>query len=136
MALAGLLHAPVVGLQVPAAWHWSSAAQTTGVPLAQKPAWQASPCVQALPSLHWVSVVHETQVPVDSRHCCPDAQFAFFVQSVGGASSQDVPMHLSMPGPPSTVVSPPGLPMVSLPSSPNMMSLPAPPSMMSWPLPP
>jgi hypothetical protein len=30
LALAGLLQTPVPGLQVPAVWHWSLAAHTTG----------------------------------------------------------------------------------------------------------
>src|SRR4051794_30769439 len=30
LALAGLEQAPVAGLQVPSAWHWSGGAQTTG----------------------------------------------------------------------------------------------------------
>jgi len=37
-ALAGLLHAPVAGLQVPAAWHWSEAVHTTGFVPTQAPA--------------------------------------------------------------------------------------------------
>src|SRR5207248_1128480 len=36
--LAGLLHAPVAGLQVPAAWHWSEAVHTTGFVPTQAPA--------------------------------------------------------------------------------------------------
>ena len=48
----GLEHAPVAGLQVPAVWHWSCAAQVRGAPLLHVPVWQLSPCVQALPSLH------------------------------------------------------------------------------------
>src|SRR5205814_1219596 len=51
LGLAGLLHAPVAGLQVPAMWHWSEAAHTTGVVPTQAPAWQVSLCVHALPSL-------------------------------------------------------------------------------------
>jgi hypothetical protein len=33
----GCEQAPVVGLQVPAAWHWSDATQATGVPATQLP---------------------------------------------------------------------------------------------------
>ena len=40
-------------LQVPAAWHWSSAVQVMGVP-PQVPFEQTSPVVQASPSLHAV----------------------------------------------------------------------------------
>jgi hypothetical protein len=48
---AGLEQAPVAGLQVPASWHWSAAAQATGFVPVHTPAWQESVCVQALPSL-------------------------------------------------------------------------------------
>jgi hypothetical protein len=47
---AGLLQVPELGLQVPATWHWSRAAQVTGLAPTQAPPWQASVCVQALPS--------------------------------------------------------------------------------------
>src|SRR5207237_8993705 len=49
--LAGLLQAPVAGLQVPAVWHWSEAAHTTGSVPTHAPATQVSVCVQASPSL-------------------------------------------------------------------------------------
>ena len=39
----GFEHTPVVVLQVPATWHWSSAGQSTGVPPVQLPAWQRYP---------------------------------------------------------------------------------------------
>jgi len=48
--LAGLEHVPVAGLHVPASWHWSEAAHTTGLAPVQVPARQVSLCVQALPS--------------------------------------------------------------------------------------
>jgi len=41
-ALLGLLHAPFNGSQIPASWHWSCAAQTTGLAPTQLPAWQES----------------------------------------------------------------------------------------------
>ena len=47
---AGLEQTPLAGLQVPAAWHWSEAPQTTGFAPTQAPAWQLSDRVQALPS--------------------------------------------------------------------------------------
>src|SRR5579862_6050065 len=50
---AGLEQTPVCGSQVPAAWHWSSALQTSAVPV-HAPPWQLSPCVQALLSLQAV----------------------------------------------------------------------------------
>src|SRR5262249_43581858 len=55
-ALFGLLHTPVAGLQLPATWHWSSAAHTTGLFPVHAPAWQVSVCVQALPSLQGVPI--------------------------------------------------------------------------------
>jgi len=50
LAFAGLEQAPVAGLHVPAAWHWSCAEQVTGFAPVHTPAWQASLCVQAFPS--------------------------------------------------------------------------------------
>src|SRR2546428_8556493 len=38
----GLEHWPVAVLQVPAAWHWSGAVQTTGLAPVQVPFWQRS----------------------------------------------------------------------------------------------
>jgi hypothetical protein len=52
LALAGVEHTPVAASQVPASWHWSGAAQVTGLAPVQVPAWHVSVCVQALPSLH------------------------------------------------------------------------------------
>jgi hypothetical protein len=51
LVLGGFEHAPVAGSQVPATWHWSRAAQVTGLPPVQIPATQVSACVQALASL-------------------------------------------------------------------------------------
>ena len=46
-------HTPLVESQVPGTWQSGSpTGQTTAVPDMQVPAWQASPCVHALPSLH------------------------------------------------------------------------------------
>ena len=53
-ALFGLEQAPVPVSHTPTAWHWSSATHDTGLAPAQAPAWHASLCVQALPSLHVV----------------------------------------------------------------------------------
>src|SRR2546427_355120 len=52
LAFAGFEHVPVVGEQVPAAWHWSEAAQLTGLLPVHVPFWHVSVCVHALPSLH------------------------------------------------------------------------------------
>ena len=51
---AGFEHVPLAGLQTPAIWHWSLGAHTVGVPPVQTPIRQASPEVQALPSLQVV----------------------------------------------------------------------------------
>ena len=53
-AALGLLQSPLLGSQVPATWHWSDAAQTTGLVPTQAPLWQESNVVQALPSLQAV----------------------------------------------------------------------------------
>jgi hypothetical protein len=53
-AAAGLEHCPVAALQVPAMWHWSDAAQVTGLAPVHAPAWHVSVCVHALPSLQVV----------------------------------------------------------------------------------
>src|SRR5882724_11704406 len=39
-ALSGFEHKPVLGLHVPALWHWSAAVQTTGLVPLQVPDWQ------------------------------------------------------------------------------------------------
>lgn len=52
LAATGFVHAPLAGLHTPAAWHWSLAAQITLPDAVQTPAWQLSPSVHALPSLH------------------------------------------------------------------------------------
>ena len=51
LAAVGFEHVPVLGLQVPATWHWPLAAHVTGVEPAQTPDWHESTCVHALPSL-------------------------------------------------------------------------------------
>src|SRR2546430_123368 len=53
-AAGGFEQAPVAGLQVPAVWQESCAAQVTGFVPVQVPAWQVSACVHASPSLHAV----------------------------------------------------------------------------------
>jgi len=51
-AFAGFEQRPVAGLHVPATWHWSEAAQLTGLLPVHVPFWHVSVCVHALPSLH------------------------------------------------------------------------------------
>jgi hypothetical protein len=53
-AAVGFEQLPVVGLHVPAAWHWSLGVHVTGFDPWQVPDWQVSVWVHALPSLHVV----------------------------------------------------------------------------------
>jgi hypothetical protein len=48
---AGLEQVPVAESQVPTVWHWSLAAQVTGLPPTHEPLWHVSLSVQAFPSL-------------------------------------------------------------------------------------
>jgi hypothetical protein len=50
----GFVHAPVVGSQVPAAWHGSLAVQVTGLLPTHTPAWHVSVRVHPFPSVHAV----------------------------------------------------------------------------------
>jgi hypothetical protein len=70
LGAAGLEHAPVAVLQTPAAWHWSAATQTTGLPPVHTPAWHVSTSVQAFPSLQAVPFVAFgfEQVPIAGLH--------------------------------------------------------------------
>lgn len=69
-ASAGFEHVPVLGLHVPALWHWSSAVHVTGFDPVQTPVWHVSVCVHALPSLHVVpfDAVGFEHVPVEGLH--------------------------------------------------------------------
>jgi hypothetical protein len=62
----GFEHAPVLGLQVPATWHWSLAVHVTGLAPVQVPLWHVSVSVHALPSLQVVpfDAVGLEQVPL------------------------------------------------------------------------
>src|SRR5437762_627013 len=80
-----LLQAPVAGLQVPAAWHWSEAVHTTGFVPTQAPAWQVSVCVQALPSSQrapW-GLAGLLQVPVAGVHVPAVWQWSGAVPTTG-----------------------------------------------------
>ena len=70
LAALGFEHVPVLGSQVPAAWHWSLAVHVTGFKPVHVPFWQASVCVHALPSLHVVpfDAVGFEQAPVLGLH--------------------------------------------------------------------
>jgi len=65
-ASAGFEQAPVLGLHVPAPWHWSCAAHVTTFDPLQVPDWQVSVCVQALPSLHAVPFARFTSAGQDA----------------------------------------------------------------------
>ena len=69
-AAAGFEQVPVLGLQVPATWHWSLAVHDTGFDPTQVPLWHESVSVQALPSLHDAPLAAAglEQVPVDGLH--------------------------------------------------------------------
>ena len=57
LAAGGLVHAPLLGSHVPAAWHWSLAVHVIGLEPVHVPLWHVSACVHALPSLHVVPFV-------------------------------------------------------------------------------
>jgi len=67
LAFAGFEHVPVAGSQVPAVWHWSEAAQATGLLPVQTPLLQVSVCVQALPSSQGAVLSVWTQPLVGSQ---------------------------------------------------------------------
>src|SRR5712691_10543267 len=97
--LSGLEQAPLAVSQVPATWHWSRAAQTTGFAPTPAPAWQVSVGVQAFLSVqvllaasqvpaswHWSSAAQTTGlVPVQP----PAWQESLWVQA--SLSVQAVP---------------------------------------------
>jgi hypothetical protein len=109
--LAGFEQTPVLELQVPTSWHWSLAAQTTGLLPTHTPAEHESVCVHLSPSSHepvrtgllhlpvWVSQVpalwhwslgvHETALP--PTHA-PDWHVSDWVQAL--PSLQTVPSVL------------------------------------------
>jgi hypothetical protein len=93
----GLEQRPVAESQKPAVWQESIAAQTTGVPLVQRPLLQVSPCVQPLPSLHVApsafsgfehAPVTGLQVPTSWHWLCA-------TQTTGCVPTQTPAMHMS-----------------------------------------
>jgi len=90
LILLGLEQAPLVLSHVPATWHWSVAAQTTGLPPVQKPAWHASLCVHASPSLHGVpsSLLGFEQAPVAGLHAPATWHWSGAAQTTGLAPVQ------------------------------------------------
>jgi hypothetical protein len=53
-AATGFEHWPLLGLQVPAVWHWSLAVHVTWPPAVHTPDWHASLMSHGLPSLQLV----------------------------------------------------------------------------------
>src|SRR5262245_23997370 len=101
---AGFEQTPVAGAQVPATWHWSDAVQTFAVPPVHAPAWQASPVVQALPSLQVVPFAafgfEQTPVVVSQTPATwhwSDAVQAFAVPPVHAPAWQDSPVVQALP---------------------------------------
>jgi len=90
LALAGLLHAPVVGLQVPAVWHWSEAVHTTGSVPTHAPATQLSLRVQALPSSQGapLALAGLLQVPVAGSQVPAVWHWSEAVHTTGFAPTQ------------------------------------------------
>jgi hypothetical protein len=80
----GFEHVPVEGLQVPAAWHGSSAVHTTGLEPVQAPLWQVSVSVHASPSSQAVpsAALGFEHVPVDGSHT-PAAWHGSAWQAIG-----------------------------------------------------
>jgi hypothetical protein len=93
----GSEHVPVAGAQVPAWWHASLAAQTTGLPPAQTPDWQASTWVQASPSLHTVpsGAAGSEHVPVAGAHVPAWWQASLAVQITGLPLAHAPDWHVS-----------------------------------------
>ena len=105
--LAGFEHAPVVGLHVPAVWHWSEALHTTGLLPTHVPLWHWSVCVHALPSLHALVLFGCVHVPValqtsfvqtfvSALHGAPDGEYVQI--AVQQSVSLVLPSSQSSPG--------------------------------------
>jgi hypothetical protein len=101
----GFEHMPVVGSQVPAVWHESLAAHTTGFEPVQTPAWHVSVCVHALPSLHavpsgaWVAAGQAAVFPVQVAPSLQGAAGARHTviegRKASGGHAVDEPLHTS-----------------------------------------
>ena len=78
LALFGFEQIPVAGLHVPASWHWSCAAHTTGLAPVHAPDWHVSDWVHAFPSSQalpfaLLAVPHMPAVQTATRHALPGA---------------------------------------------------------------
>ena len=89
-AATGLEHAPVLGLQAPAVWHWSLAVQVTGLLPVQVPFWQESVWVHALPSLQLVPLAATgfEQAPVVELQVPATWHWSLFVHVTGFEPAQ------------------------------------------------
>jgi hypothetical protein len=83
--LAGFEQVPVAGLQLPASWHWSPGAQTTGFAPVHVPAWHASLWVHASASLHAEpsGFAGFEQVPLAGSHVPASWHWSLAVQTTG-----------------------------------------------------
>jgi hypothetical protein len=96
--LAGLLHVPVLGLQTPSVWHWSSNVQPT-VPLpVQTPALHVSVGVHLLPSSQPVPSVLAglLQMPVAASHTPAVWHWSSAVQPTAPPPVQMPVLHVSV----------------------------------------
>ena len=99
LGLAGFEHWPLDGSQEPASWHESLAAQVTGVPDVQVPAWQVSA------PLHWSLSAQEVpfgllgfeQVPVAGSHVPAPWQVSLATQVTDVPGVQVPAWHVSAP---------------------------------------
>jgi hypothetical protein len=84
-------HWPVDGLQEPPAWHGSVLLQTTGFEPTQRPAWQESERVQALPSLQEVpsGAGRVEQPPVAGSQMPPIWHGSLLLQATGFEPTQE-----------------------------------------------
>jgi hypothetical protein len=89
---------PVVWLHTPRVWHWSSAAQTTGLDPVHMPPWHVSVCVQAFPSLQLVPSVlfGFEQVPVAGPQVPTAWHWSSAVQTTGFDPVHTPPWHVSV----------------------------------------
>ena len=97
-AFAGFEHTPVPVSQVPASWHWSLAAQTTGFDPAQAPLWQVSVCVQRFPSPQAAPSAFAgfEQTPVPGLHVPTSWHWSLAAQTTGFEPAHAPAWHVSV----------------------------------------
>jgi hypothetical protein len=94
----GFEQAPLVGSHVPATWHWSIAAQTTGFDPVQAPLWQVYVCSHAFVPVHAAPsvTVGLEHAPVLGSHVPGTWHWSSAVQ-VTGLDPMHVPLsHVSV----------------------------------------